>query len=79
MLLPITLIGISSTDSTGQMCIIHNHLHANMHGRERKICHKETIDHFSSFLARQAAREKISLVLPYSPAHYRFIFRSDLG
>lgn len=41
MLLPITLIGISSADSTGQMYIIHNHFNANMQGWERKYVTKE--------------------------------------
>lgn len=41
MLLPITLIGISSTDSTGQMYIIHNHFNANMQGWERKYVTKK--------------------------------------
>lgn len=49
MLLPITLIGISSTDSTGQMYIIHNHFNANMQGLREKICQKETINNFASF------------------------------
>lgn len=41
MLLPITLIGISSADSTGQMYIIHNHFNANMQGWERKYVTKK--------------------------------------
>lgn len=67
MLLPITLIGISSADSTGQMYIIHNHFNANMQGWERKYVTKKEAAISVPFWFSPSLT--VSLLSPHLPAH----------
>lgn len=67
MLLPITLIGISSADSTGQMYIIHNHFNANMQGWERKYVTKK--DSAISVLFWFSSSIAVSLPSPHLSAY----------
>ena len=67
MLLPITLIGISSADSTGQMYIIHNHFNANMQGWERKYVTKK--ESAISVLFLFSSSFAVSLLPPHLPAY----------
>lgn len=67
MLLPITLIGISSADSTGQMYIIHNHFNANMQGWERKYVTKK--ESAISVLFWFSSSIPVSLLSPHLSAY----------